>query len=221
MAVELPHSKLITSAARDVLRPLGLRRRGRSRVWLDDRGWWLGVVEFQPSGFSRGSYLNVGVCWLWGWNGDVSFDVGSRVKGAGFVSYETDEQFAPEARRFAELAAARVEEFRAAFPDLTAAADYLFAHNNGIANACLHAATVAALIGRYDHAIRLLHDIEADAAARPAAYGDSDAWMRHVHESAVCLRTKTGQARFLAERCEQVRAGRAALKLPPLADSPW
>ena len=48
MAVELPHSKLITSAARDVLRPLGLRRRGRSRVWLDDRGWWLGVVEFQP-----------------------------------------------------------------------------------------------------------------------------------------------------------------------------
>lgn len=33
----------------EVLAPLGVRRRSRSRTWLDDHGWWLGIVEFQPS----------------------------------------------------------------------------------------------------------------------------------------------------------------------------
>src|SRR5256885_11111558 len=60
MAEADPHSKLITAAAREILRPLGLFQKGRSRVWLDDQGWWLGVVEFQPSDWSKGSYLNVG-----------------------------------------------------------------------------------------------------------------------------------------------------------------
>src|SRR6202000_1719294 len=38
--------------------PLGLERRGRSRTWIDDQRWYAIVVEFQPSGFSKGSYLN-------------------------------------------------------------------------------------------------------------------------------------------------------------------
>jgi hypothetical protein len=45
-----------------VLTPLGLTQRGRSRLWLDDHGWWLIVVEFQPSAWSRGSHLNVSAC---------------------------------------------------------------------------------------------------------------------------------------------------------------
>ena len=133
MARELAHSRLIASAAREVLAPLGLHRRGRSRTWFDDRVWWLGVVAFQPSGFSRGSYLNVGATWLWGGKDYVSYDAGGRVGHAPFVSYENDEQFAPEARRLAGIAAAEVAELRAAFPTVSAAADYLFAnaHING------------------------------------------------------------------------------------------
>ncbi|HEX4035315.1 MAG TPA: hypothetical protein VHX66_12810, partial [Solirubrobacteraceae bacterium] len=65
MAREPPHSKLLTTAAREVLRPMGLRQKRRSRVWLDDRAWWVGVVEFQASSFSPGTYLNVGAMWLW------------------------------------------------------------------------------------------------------------------------------------------------------------
>ena len=30
------------------MRPLGLVQEGRSRTWLDDQAWWLGIVEFQP-----------------------------------------------------------------------------------------------------------------------------------------------------------------------------
>jgi hypothetical protein len=65
VGVQHPHTKLLIAAARDVLRPIGLTQKGRLRTWLDDLGWWLGVVEFQSSSWSRGSYLNVGVNWLW------------------------------------------------------------------------------------------------------------------------------------------------------------
>lgn len=57
--------KLIQKAARETLRPMGLFQRGHSRVWLDDNGWFLTVVEFQPSAWSQGAYLNVGASFLW------------------------------------------------------------------------------------------------------------------------------------------------------------
>jgi len=59
------HNAEIAAAAKSVLGPIGCKRKGRSRLWLDDHGWWVGVVEFQPSGWSKGSYLNVGASYLW------------------------------------------------------------------------------------------------------------------------------------------------------------
>jgi hypothetical protein len=59
------HNREIALAAKRVLAPLGCVRKGRSRTWLDDHGWWTGVIEFQPSGWSKGSYLNVAACYLW------------------------------------------------------------------------------------------------------------------------------------------------------------
>src|SRR5690349_3307368 len=83
-----PANAILTRAAREVLRPMGLVQKGRSRVWLDDHGWWVIVVEFQPSGFGVASYLNVGICWLWDFSKDHwHFDVGNRIPGAG-ASFE-------------------------------------------------------------------------------------------------------------------------------------
>jgi len=59
------HNRDIAKAARAALGSIGCVRRGRSRTWLDDRGWWVGVIEFQPSSWSKGSYLNVGASFLW------------------------------------------------------------------------------------------------------------------------------------------------------------
>ena len=128
-----PHNKLLILAAREVLRPLGLVQRGRSRTWIDDHGWWLGVVEFQPSSWSRGSYLNVGVNWLWNPKDYLSFDdevTGenhhtARVHLPGdveYFEYESDEQFAPLAGQLAKLAADEAQRLRALFPTLEAAA---------------------------------------------------------------------------------------------------
>lgn len=65
MAME-PHTKIINAVAKQILAPKGFFQRGRSRVWLQDNGWFLTVVEFQPSGFSKGTFVNVAMHFLWG-----------------------------------------------------------------------------------------------------------------------------------------------------------
>ncbi len=118
-----PHSRLIEQAAREVLSPLQIFQKGRSRVWIDDHRWWLISIEFQPSSWTKGSYLNVGAMWLWSEHDYFSFDVGSRVEE--LVTYENEIQFAPEARRLTLAARDRVVDFRKQFPSVTAAARFL------------------------------------------------------------------------------------------------
>jgi hypothetical protein len=108
-----------------VLRPLGLAQKGRSRLWYDDNGWWLCNVEFQPSSFTRGSYLNVGAQFLWDIRDYPVFSFGHRVDEAPFVEYESDGQFAPAARAMAEVAAERVAFYRTLFGTVQSAADAL------------------------------------------------------------------------------------------------
>jgi hypothetical protein len=115
----LPHNRIVTQAARAVLRPMGLVQRGRSRVWIDDYGWWLINVAFEPSSWSRGSYLDVGVQWLWYRFPCLCFELGDRVVEAGFVEFETPEQFAQEANRLAVQAAEKVLLYRNLVGDLT------------------------------------------------------------------------------------------------------
>jgi hypothetical protein len=120
-----PHSRLLTLAAREVLRPMGLIQRGRSRIWLDDQGWWIGLVEFQPSAWSRGSYLNVGVSWPWHPTDAPSlyFELSHRV--GGFVEFESEAQFQPEARRLATRAAEEIGGLRVRLATVRSAAQTL------------------------------------------------------------------------------------------------
>jgi len=126
------HTKLLTAAARETLRPMGLVQRGRSRTWIDDGGWWLCVVEFQPSSWSKGSYLNVGAMWLWRRETeDIYFAVGHRVSDPDFVRFESEAQFAPEAQKLAALAAERVAHYRELFVDVRSAAAFLDRRGDG------------------------------------------------------------------------------------------
>lgn len=128
-AVSRSHDKLIADAAKKALEPLGLRRKGRSRLWLGDRGWWLAVVEFQPSGFNKGSYLNVAAHWLWSGQSQISFDLGCGLDGAsrigGFEVCVPDEPFEEAATRLAEVAADGIRELTTRLPSVDAAADLL------------------------------------------------------------------------------------------------
>ena len=118
-----PHDRIIVEAAGVALRPLSFVRKGRSRTRLADHGWWLTVVEFQPSAWSKGSYLNVAAHWLWSEMGHLSFDYGNRV--AEFVEYQSDEQFMPAAARLSDMAAQEARRLAQTFTSLNAAADVL------------------------------------------------------------------------------------------------
>lgn len=74
-----PHAKIINAVAKTYLAPQGFFQKERSRTWLQDNGWFLTVVEFQPSGFSKGTFLNVGMHFLWRIPSEepvISFDYG-------------------------------------------------------------------------------------------------------------------------------------------------
>ncbi|MET9465440.1 hypothetical protein ABZY44_11605 [Streptomyces sp. NPDC006544] len=120
MAATSPASRLVTAAARQHLRPLGLRQRGRSRLWLDDHGWWLGVVDFCSPQWSQGSGLTVGVMWLWQDVGHLTFNVHERVEGS--QEFRHEQQFAAVMEKLAHDAEKCVGEFRDRFADLNAVA---------------------------------------------------------------------------------------------------
>lgn len=113
------HDRLINLAAREILAPQGIFRRGSSRIWLDDNGYFMIQIEFQPSGYSRGSYLNVGISFLWeaskGLNETLAFSYGYRVmvEGKQFTGYEgNDEEFKKEMESFSRAALQKVLEYR-------------------------------------------------------------------------------------------------------------
>jgi hypothetical protein len=117
------HNHIINAEARRVLKPFGLTRQGKSRVWLDDHGWWTIQVEFQPSAWSKGSYLNVGINWLL-YEGSVgAFNIGSRVD-VPFIEVAGNKSFEQDACNLALRAKETVAQFRSRFSTLAAAVSH-------------------------------------------------------------------------------------------------
>lgn len=141
--------KLIADAAKTALAPLGLVRKGRSRTWIDDHGWWLINVEFQTSSDAKGCYLNVGTEHLWETRGYLCFDEMERpLGGTTFVTLTGDEDaFAIAMRGVAATAAEAVEERRRRHGD---GRDALIALTGGPDD--LDAEIAATLLGDADRA---------------------------------------------------------------------
>jgi len=105
------HDKIIKMAAKEVLAPLGVFQKGQSRTWIDDNGWFFTIIEFQPSQWGKGAYLNVGMHFLWNSKDSFSFDYGGREHEN--VSYTgDDEKFYKEMLELARLAKEKVMFYR-------------------------------------------------------------------------------------------------------------
>lgn len=124
------HNKIINDIAKKTLAPYGIFRKGSSRVWLDDNGYFITQIEFQPSGWSKGTFLNVGVSFLWehssGLNDTLPFDYGYRVNvnGKEFIEYTEDASFTRQVRDMADAALNKTLEYRK-FNDLNFAKNAL------------------------------------------------------------------------------------------------
>jgi hypothetical protein len=135
---------------------LGLRQRGRSRLWLDDHGWWLVLVEFQLSSWSKGSYLNAGAMWLWYEKDYFSFDDGYRVEG--FAPFEDEAQFSRVAEGLARRAAEEVRRYRSLYPSVHAAALHLAAKSHGFWST-FHTAVACGLSHNKVDAMRFFEEV--------------------------------------------------------------
>ena len=123
---------MLTAAGRQHLKPLGLQQKGRSRLWYDDRAWHLLGVEFQP-GRGPGSYLNVGVMWLWDTKAHFVFHVGHRVEG--HRPYSSDAQFERHAQELAAAAVQEIERYRGRLGGVADALAWLESDRHTVAHA--------------------------------------------------------------------------------------
>lgn len=114
------HNKIIASAGKDQLWPLGFRQKGRSRLWLADHGSWLNVVEFTPNRWTKGISLMNAAHWLWAGTGFMAFHFAQPSKC--HADFETEDQFksaATEIAREAAMTAAEIEDRFSTFEAVT------------------------------------------------------------------------------------------------------
>lgn len=140
----------LAKAAKQQLGPIGMKRKGQSRVWFKDNGWWLGVVEFQPSSWSKGSYLNVAAMWLWNAKDYWSFDEGGRVEK--FHEFKDTDQFADVADTLATRARNEILALSQRFSSLAVVAAHLARNSDENPWHSYHAAMAALAIGDVEQA---------------------------------------------------------------------
>lgn len=109
------HDKIINAAAKKVLVPQGLFRKGKSRTWVDDNGYYMTFVVFDASNRAKGAYLGVGIDFLWekteGLNKILSYSYGERENT--FCEYNgNDDEFQIRMEEYAEMGLKKVLEYR-------------------------------------------------------------------------------------------------------------
>jgi hypothetical protein len=151
------HGRLIAAAARAALSPLGCTRKGRSRLWYSDQRFWLVSIEFQPSGWSKGSYLNLGAKWLWSTGSGIDLSY----RPLDFIPFESTEQFRPLVESIAVRAAQEVRLLRERFRSLGDVYRYLVARTTSEGWRVYYAAVAAGLVGDTEMSCRLFQRMEA------------------------------------------------------------
>ncbi|MBA5793436.1 hypothetical protein H1R17_09965 [Flavobacterium sp. xlx-214] len=112
------HKKIINKVAKKILSSHGITQKGQSRIWLDDNGWFVTVIEFQPFHGRQGTTLNIGVNFNWYEEEYFSFDIGYR-QDIDFVDYDGNEDmFSEEIEKLCHLALNKILEFREKFKNL-------------------------------------------------------------------------------------------------------
>lgn len=187
-------------------------------------------MEFQPSAFSRGSYLNVGVQWLWRRSRERAFDVGHRVNE--FVPFESEEQFEREAQTLARAAADRVAKLRVQFTTVDDVASY-YAREAGSDHPgfALGTQTVSAQLpssGRYAAAIAfglIGRQQEARSWFDYWKSGIADStlnWVREWElEGRELIASLGDESAFRKAVITIISETRAHLNLPPWSPSDW
>ncbi len=216
-----PHQSIIAKAAKASLFPLGFIRKGQSRIWLKDYGAWVGVVEFQPSHWSKGSFLNVSAHWLWSPPNKkneyvLSLDFGGRCRE--HVEFQDEEQFERSMTEMAALAALESQRIAVVLQSVKGIADVLTSREQSLQNSgrgrhwgAFHAGIASALAGRFSEADAMFGAILETPAAHDSI----------MHPAAERWRSLLGDAPlFRKEVLHEINRQRVFFKLAPLEAMP-
>jgi hypothetical protein len=204
MAKQNEHGKLIAAAAKVALLPLGLRRIGQSRCWTSDERYWTIWVEFQPSAWSKGSYLNVRPNWLW-----LRYGANDHhPRPADFISFESVEQFKPLIENTASIAAQTVVAMRARFRTLEDVNQFFAERVSQDGFPVYRAAITAGLVGDVDRARTLFERMEN---LKPDNY---EPWIKLKSECAALAALLDNPTRYKAAILETITDWREKMRLP-------
>lgn len=205
MAKTNEHGRIIAAAAKAALVSLGCVRKGQSRVWYSDQRYWVIAVEFQPSAWSKGSYLNIFVGWLW----KTSDSYPIRYRPFNFISFESAQQFTPLVRQMAETAACEVVKVRKQFESFDKIHSYIVEHANRDSWPVYNAAISSALIGDLTEARRFF-----DKIAEWTTHGYQ--WEEKLKKDSAALAAIVGRPKlFRAAILNLIAERRQLMRLPP------
>jgi hypothetical protein len=199
------HSKIIAAAARVELKPLGFQRQGRSRLWVADRGFWLNVVEFTPSRWSKSVTLTNAAHWLWAGAEFMSFN--EFVRSGCDAEYETEDQFRVAMSEIAKAASAKAVELDQRFSSFEAVGAFVVDRARSSPDRMgaswwgYEAGIASGLLGRYEDASFFFQGITDERVTTRAAP------LLPLLENPDGFRTKVN---------EMVEQERGRLKLEPL-----
>jgi hypothetical protein len=180
-------------------------RKGQSRIWRSDHRYWAIDVEFQPSGWQKGTYLNIFVAWLW----NVTHGYDFAYRAGSFIPFETPEQFTPPIKELAEIAATEVLKVRKKFRSFSDISDYIKANNRRAPWPGFDAAIVCGLAGHSVSARQYFDEVEAWDT-------DKSPWRARAKIDANKLEALLGRPeRFREAVAECIARRRLLMRLPP------
>ncbi len=115
--------KLIKRIAKEKFNGLGIKQKGHSGLWYYNVDYYLILIEFQPSSGDNGTYLNVGVDFLWYPKDFFGFQFGYRL--SNFRRFIDEKQFENEVEELCDLAISKVDHYKNMFRDRNLVADKL------------------------------------------------------------------------------------------------
>lgn len=221
MAALAQHSATINRVARAALEPMGFQQRGRSRFWYDDHGWRAFFVDFQPSSWSKGTYCNVGVMFLWNPR-EVSpgqhwvFDESQRVTvGWEFASHDKNSTgFEGSVAALIAGAVTEILRFRSRFSTVASVAQHDQSQWPGVW-ADYHRSVAFGLTGSTEEAKAGLRRVTAVAAAA-IALRDNQSDARLVRNADSLSRLADEDRAFKAAIEDQIAQCRESLGLQAL-----
>lgn len=206
-AADNTHNTQLAKAAKKHLGAIGMKRKGQSRLWFKDNGWWLGVVEFQPSSWSKGSYLNVAAMWLWNAKDYWSFDEGGRVER--LHEFMDTEQFSDVADALAMRARDEILTLSDRFSSIAIVAEHLARNSDENPWHNYHAAMAALAIGDVEHAQKRFRTLLASKDQTPFMVTLKAKVLSFSEQAASGIKPSA-----IAE--QEVAQARALLKLSPV-----